>query len=56
MEQVQFVCYQAPPTDLTDKGQYEEWLERLRFIEDDLHWLLQLPHAKFWCQVNMKWE
>ena len=52
MEQVQFVSYQAPPKDLTDKGQYEAWLERIKFIEDDLHWLLQLPHDKFWCQVS----
>ncbi|XP_052804831.1 activating signal cointegrator 1 complex subunit 2-like [Mya arenaria] len=51
VEEVQFVSYQAPPTDLTDKGQYEEWLERLKFIEADIHWLLQLPHAKFWCQA-----
>ncbi|KAH3826782.1 activating signal cointegrator 1 complex subunit 2-like isoform X1 [Dreissena polymorpha] len=51
MEEVQFVGYQAPPIDLSDKGQYEEWLERLKFIEDDLHWLLQLPHGRFWCQA-----
>ncbi|XP_053372909.1 LOW QUALITY PROTEIN: activating signal cointegrator 1 complex subunit 2-like [Mercenaria mercenaria] len=51
MEQVQFVSYQAPPKDLSDKGQYEAWLERIKFIEDDLHWLLQLPHNKFWCQA-----
>ncbi|XP_060572679.1 activating signal cointegrator 1 complex subunit 2-like isoform X1 [Ruditapes philippinarum] len=51
MEQVQFVSYQPPPKNLSDKGQYEAWLERLKFIEDDLHWLLQLPHDKFWCQA-----
>lgn len=29
----------------------EEWKDRLKFISDDLHWLLQQPHNKFWCQV-----
>lgn len=51
MSTIQFVCYQAPPIDLSDNGQYVEWLERLTFIEQDLHWLLQQTHSKFWCQV-----
>ena len=53
VETIQFVSYQPPPADLTDKGQYEEWCERLKFIGDDLHWLLQLRHDKFWCQVKV---
>ena len=52
MDTMKFVAYVAPPTDQTDRAAYEEWLERLQFIADDLHTLLQLPHDKFWCQVN----
>ncbi|KAL4228568.1 Activating signal cointegrator 1 complex subunit 2 [Mactra antiquata] len=51
IEEVQFVIYLAPPPDVNDKGLYEAWMERLKFNEDDLHWLLQLPHDKFWCQA-----
>ncbi|XP_071095165.1 activating signal cointegrator 1 complex subunit 2-like [Haliotis cracherodii] len=51
LEKMVFVAYTPPPTDITDRGQYEQWLERLKFIAEDLHWLLQLPHDKFWCQA-----
>ncbi|KAK7105794.1 hypothetical protein V1264_017128 [Littorina saxatilis] len=46
-----FVSYVAPPLDSSDQGLMGEWLERLQYICADLHWLLQLPHHKFWCQV-----
>nr|XP_061811493.1 activating signal cointegrator 1 complex subunit 2 isoform X2 [Nerophis lumbriciformis] len=32
-------------------AEVEEFLERSRFILEDLEWLLALPHDKFWCQV-----
>ncbi|XP_077378517.1 activating signal cointegrator 1 complex subunit 2 [Festucalex cinctus] len=32
-------------------AEVEEFLERGRFILEDLEWLLALPHDKFWCQV-----
>lgn len=48
-ENVQFVSYQAPP--IGEEVAMEEWKDRLKFIEDDLHWLLQQPHDKFWCQI-----
>ncbi|KAJ8316343.1 hypothetical protein KUTeg_006357 [Tegillarca granosa] len=50
-EDVNFVSYQPPPVNKDDHGSYEEWLDRLKFIIEDLHWLLQLSHDKFWCQV-----
>ncbi|XP_076438370.1 activating signal cointegrator 1 complex subunit 2-like isoform X2 [Babylonia areolata] len=46
-----FVAYVAPPLDSSDQGQMGEWLERLQYISTDLHWLLQLSHQHFWCQV-----
>lgn len=51
MQDVQFVSYKPPPLDMDDRGAVGEWLERLKFIEEDLHWLLTLPHDKFWCQI-----
>ncbi|XP_060081459.1 activating signal cointegrator 1 complex subunit 2-like [Ylistrum balloti] len=50
-QKIQFVTYHAPPLDISDRGQCEEWADRLKFIEEDLHWALQLPHDKFWCQI-----
>lgn len=32
------------------------WLEALEMIDSDLHWLLQQPHHKFWCQVSSKFN
>ncbi|XP_077457249.1 activating signal cointegrator 1 complex subunit 2 [Stigmatopora argus] len=32
-------------------AEVEEFLERSTFILEDLEWLLELPHDKFWCQV-----
>ncbi|XP_061672442.1 activating signal cointegrator 1 complex subunit 2 [Syngnathoides biaculeatus] len=32
-------------------AEVEEFLERSKFILEDLEWLLALPHDKFWCQV-----
>ena len=52
MEQVDFLTYQPPPDDVTDAASAEEWMERMNFIQEDLSWLLKLPHHKFWSQVN----
>ncbi|KAJ7993740.1 hypothetical protein DPEC_G00257820 [Dallia pectoralis] len=45
-----FVPYKPPPED-SSPAQVEEFLEYGRFIMEDLDWLLNLPHDKFWCQV-----
>ncbi|KAM7144595.1 activating signal cointegrator 1 complex subunit 2 isoform 4-T5 [Macrochelys suwanniensis] len=45
-----FVLYKPPPK-VRDPALVEEFLERAKFIADDLNWLLALPHDKFWCQV-----
>ncbi|XP_030814555.1 activating signal cointegrator 1 complex subunit 2 [Camarhynchus parvulus] len=45
-----FVLYKPPPA-IRDPSLVEEFLERAKFIADDLNWLLALPHDKFWCQV-----
>ncbi|XP_054075388.1 activating signal cointegrator 1 complex subunit 2 isoform X3 [Rissa tridactyla] len=45
-----FVPYRPPPV-VRDPALVEEFLERAKFIADDLNWLLALPHDKFWCQV-----
>ncbi|KAM6052625.1 activating signal cointegrator 1 complex subunit 2 isoform 1-T2 [Chlamydotis macqueenii] len=45
-----FVLYRPPPV-VKDPALVEEFLERAKFIADDLNWLLALPHDKFWCQV-----
>ncbi|XP_071503366.1 activating signal cointegrator 1 complex subunit 2-like [Diadema antillarum] len=50
VEQVNFVKY-TPPPDQSDEVGLEEWAERLRFMEEDLQWLLKLPHHRFWSQV-----
>ncbi|GFS03600.1 activating signal cointegrator 1 complex subunit 2 [Elysia marginata] len=51
IETMVFVRYVAPPTNPDDRAEYDAWLERVNFLCDDLHWLLQQPHDKFWCQV-----
>ncbi|KAM9821478.1 activating signal cointegrator 1 complex subunit 2 isoform 1-T2 [Syngnathus typhle] len=45
-----FVPYVPLPADPCP-ADAEEFLERGRFILEDLEWLLALPHDKFWCQV-----
>ncbi|XP_064651306.1 activating signal cointegrator 1 complex subunit 2-like [Lineus longissimus] len=51
-EEVQFVMYHAPPKDESlNSADYQEWMERITFIEEDLHSLLALSHDKFWCQA-----
>ncbi|XP_023216586.1 activating signal cointegrator 1 complex subunit 2-like isoform X1 [Centruroides sculpturatus] len=63
-EERQFICYRQPPNyysslsneaDTIDsvkiKARIEEWLERMEFLEEDLHWLLHLPAHRFWSQI-----
>ncbi|XP_053136036.1 activating signal cointegrator 1 complex subunit 2 [Hemicordylus capensis] len=45
-----FVLYKPPPK-ARDPALLEEFLERAKFVADDLDWLLALPHDQFWCQV-----
>lgn len=45
-----FVPYRPPPEEASP-AEVEEFLERAKFITEDLEWLLALPHDKFWCQV-----
>ncbi|XP_076023507.1 activating signal cointegrator 1 complex subunit 2 [Genypterus blacodes] len=49
-EERYFVPYELPG-DHSSPAEVEEFLERARFITEDLEWLLALPHDKFWCQV-----
>ncbi|XP_022098496.1 activating signal cointegrator 1 complex subunit 2-like [Acanthaster planci] len=51
MEEVEFLVYQPPPPEGCDAASREEWQEMMGYIEEDLHWLLKLPHHKFWSQV-----
>jgi activating signal cointegrator complex subunit 2 len=51
MEQHYFVTYIPLPTNIEDGGAVEQWIERMNFISDDLTWLLQQNHTKFWCEV-----
>jgi len=57
MEQHYFVTYIPLPTDIEDGSIIEQWIERMSFICDDLTWLLQQNHTKFWCEVCIisKW-
>ncbi|XP_061622920.1 activating signal cointegrator 1 complex subunit 2 [Phyllopteryx taeniolatus] len=41
----------VPLSEDPSPAEVEEFLERGRFILEDLEWLLTLPHDKFWCQV-----
>ncbi|XP_077985044.1 activating signal cointegrator 1 complex subunit 2-like isoform X2 [Glandiceps talaboti] len=36
---------------MNDTASVEEWIDILTHIHEDLHWLLQQSHQKFWCQV-----
>jgi len=57
MEQHYFVTYIPLPTNIEDGAVIEQWIERMTFICDDLTWLLQQNHTKFWCEVCIipKW-
>nr|XP_061837725.1 activating signal cointegrator 1 complex subunit 2-like isoform X1 [Nerophis lumbriciformis] len=45
-----FVPYK-PLLDGSSPAEVEEFLERAKFLVEDLDWLLALPHDRFWCQV-----
>lgn len=45
-----FLPYSPPPAEGT-AAELEEFLERARFIIEDLDWLLAQPHDRFWCQA-----
>ncbi|CAF1338548.1 unnamed protein product [Rotaria sordida] len=51
IDQHYFVTYIPLPTNIEDDGAIEQWIERMTFICDDLTWLLQQNHTKFWCEV-----
>ncbi|CAF2635981.1 unnamed protein product [Rotaria sp. Silwood2] len=51
MDQHYFVTYVPLPIDIEDGAAIEQWIERMTFICDDLTWLLQQNHTKFWCEV-----
>ena len=38
------------PEDLKDE--ILEWKERMKYIHDDIDWLLRLPREQFWQQVR----
>lgn len=52
MEVREYVHFKPVPvlsdTDQSDLTvEEEEWLEYMSFFEDDLHWLLRLPHHRY---------
>jgi hypothetical protein len=51
MDQHYFVTYTPLPSNIEDGSAVEQWVERMKFICDDLTWLLQQDHTKFWCEV-----
>ncbi|CAF4424900.1 unnamed protein product [Rotaria socialis] len=51
MEHHYFVTYISLPPDVEDGAAVEQWTERMTFIQEDLSWLLQQDHTKFWCEV-----
>lgn len=53
VEDVEFVTYIPLPQSASnlDHAGVEEWKERMVFINEDMKWLLSLPHNRFWCQV-----
>ena len=46
------MIYVALPYDEDDEEAHGLWLVRVKYIIADLHWLLQLGHQRFWCQVT----
>ncbi len=52
MEQHYFVTYVPLPSNIEDNAAIEQWIERMNFIHEDLIWLLQQNHTKFWCEVR----
>lgn len=48
-----FVTYVPVPTDINDGAAIEQWIERMTFLKEDLTWLLEQTHAKFWCEVRI---
>lgn len=61
MDPRQFVQYKPPPPscfkqshgceNTTNESSEEAWVNRMLYIQEDLHWLLKLPHHRFWSQV-----
>ncbi len=56
MEQHYFVTYTPLPTNVEDGAAIEQWIERMSFISEDLTWLLQQNHTKFWCEVRQNFN
>ena len=51
MQQHYFVTYVPSPNQIDDRSAIEQWTERMKFIAEDLTWLLQQSHPQFWCEV-----
>jgi len=51
LEDKAFPRFVAPPPSNAPPGAEESWLELIHILYDDLYWLLQLPHHKFWSQI-----
>ena len=49
---MEFLSY-LPPSHVEEGGGVDPmWVDAMEMIDGDLHWLLQLPHQTFWCQVG----
>ncbi|CAD5119262.1 DgyrCDS7891 [Dimorphilus gyrociliatus] len=47
----QFLVYFSPPVRNCDEAEKEEWMEFIRYIIEDLQWLLKISHQQFWVQI-----
>ena len=54
MQHHYFISYVPAPIDDQDPSVIEQWIERMTFIIEDLTWLLQQNHTKFWCEVRIE--
>ncbi len=57
IEERNCLTYKPPPFSIFNasapefQASFDEYQERLKLIDEDLIWLLNLPYQKFWCQM-----
>ncbi|KAG1697707.1 Activating signal cointegrator 1 complex subunit 2 [Nymphon striatum] len=52
VEDYKFMTYFAHPDENDDQEVVDEWKEMTEYIREDLDWLLELPHHRFWSQMK----
>ncbi|XP_046441124.1 activating signal cointegrator 1 complex subunit 2-like [Daphnia pulex] len=50
VEKRKFLHFVSPST-ISNGIDLKDWCEITQFLKNDLHWLLKLPHHKFWSQI-----